>query len=1368
MSKAKRFKLITTITLIFTFLFTNIKVFAVEITSTDAESYLNYDSPTWGKVLPIGNHRYYVPGDLTTCYCLNTGALNPTGQDYTKEMQVDTGIETILYWGYPAKDGSDWGISADEYRYCTQLAIWAYQKEAGLSRGLVRERLQSGTVPLSKLKPVIDFLVDKAHNKEMPTFFEVSPNDIIAHQEGDYFVSEPIKIKSNYTLSGVKVTIKSASNPELTKDIVIKDMDGNVKDSGYKANESFRVYIPSNAETGDLKVSVKAKVDIPAMLGYMTPEQGIQDMAVSSLDTHSMDKDNIKVSWTGLNGAVQVIKKGDDGKLLTGAKFVLKNANDENVAEATSQDGKAVFNDIKPAEYTIHEVEAPQGYLVTNPVNVTVKPNKVSIAEMTDTQIKGKIQVLKVDEETNTPLQGAEFEITQDGKHIETITTGENGIATSSLLPFGNYLVKEIKAPSKYVLNGEEHPVTISENGKTIEITHTNKIIKGKVAVKKTDSEISDLNLEGAEFTIYDNNKNIVATITTNKDGYAESEPLNYGTYTMQETKAPKGYLLSNKVWDININENDKTYTFDVSNDVIKGKLQIVKVDSENEEKPVEGAGFDVIAVNVNGIKEGTVVDHVVTDKNGFAYTKDLRYGDYKFHETDTPKGYWKSDKEYSFNIAENGKTYVKYVKNSPIQAKVRVIKVDSKDGKPLKGVKFQIRNADTKKLVEFTNFIGIIPMKTTTLETNKNGELVTPQNLAYGNYLLEEVEPLEGYIKVNPIPFKIDENSVLEEIKDLGTIYTQKVSNDRITANMELLKLDKETNKPLENIEFKVTALDGFMKGKTWNLKSDDKGLVSLKGLEYGDYRVDEVKTLWNYVLNKEPIFFSVKENGKTIKLQMTNKKIRGSVELFKFDKDTNRPLEGVKFDLLNGDKKVGTYTTDNTGKITVNNLEAGNYTWVEVEAIDHYNKVDKKYDFNIYKDGQLEKIDVANTVKTGELDFSKTDVTTGDSIDGAKVKITGLEPQNKHINIEFTSSKEGNKFTLPEGKYTFEETLAPEGYRINKEVGTFEIKDGQITKANLKDERKQGDLIFTKTDVTTGKVIEGAKIKITCTEGLSKGKVIDFTSSKDGNKFTLDEGKYTFEETSAPNGYRINKEVGTFEIKDGEITKANLKDERKQGDLEFTKTDVTDGRIIEGAKIKIICVEGLSKGKVIEFTSFKDGNKFTLDEGKYTFEEISAPNGYEINKEVGTFEIKDGEITKANLKDERTTGVLEFTKTDVATGEVLEGAKIKIECLEGLDQGKVIEFTSSKEGNKFTLAKGKYRISETKAPEGYELTTETGEFEITNQGDIITCNLTNKKIEIVKTGSRFDINSLIPLGILLVAGGIGGLFFTKKRKLS
>ncbi|MGU8157660.1 hypothetical protein ACV3TI_16240, partial [Clostridium perfringens] len=69
------------------------------------------------------------------------------------------------------------------------------------------------------------------------------------------------------------------------------------------------------------------------------------------------------------------------------------------------------------------------------------------------------------------------------------------------------------------------------------------------------------------------------------------------------------GHKLSDKVYDIQIREDKKVYTFDVPNDVIKGQIQIVKVDSENEEKPVEGAGFDVEAVKVDGIETGTVVD---------------------------------------------------------------------------------------------------------------------------------------------------------------------------------------------------------------------------------------------------------------------------------------------------------------------------------------------------------------------------------------------------------------------------------------------------------------------------------------------------------------------------------------------------------------------------------------------------------------------------------------------------------------------------------------------------------------------------------------------------------------------------------------
>ena len=1161
-------------------------VFAVEINSTDGESYLKYDSPSWGKVLPIGNHRYYAP-DLRTCYCLNTGALNPTGQDYTEEMKVDGGIETILYWGYPSKDGSEWGISADEYRYCTQLAIWSYQKEAGLSRGLVRERLKSGTVPLSKLKPVIDFLVEKAHSRELPKFFDVTPNTVNATENGDYLVSEPIQIKSDYSFNDARVSVKNTSDPTLKDKIKIVDMDGNERNL-FNSNESFKVYIPKNAKTGELKIKVNARIPVPAVVGYKTPVAGKQDMAIVPMETQNFDVDNVTVNWTALTGNLKVIKTGDNGEFLTGAKFQLKDMNGTVVGEKTSDEkGELTFTDIMDGEYTLEEVESPKGFLKAEPVKVTIRAGETAEINVVDTQIKGRIQVLKVDEETGEPLEGASFDIEDKttGKVVENITTGVDGRATSGLLPFRDYIVRETKAPNKYVLNGKEYEVSITEHMQTIEITHSNRIIKGRVAINKFDSEFNDLKLEGAEFTIYDKNDNEVDKLITDKNGYYESKDLNYGDYYMKETKAPVGYKLSDKVYDIQIREDKKVYTFDVPNDVIKGKIQIVKVDSENEEKPVANAGFDVIAVNVNGIKEGTVVDHVVTDKNGFAYTKDLRYGEYKFIETETPEGYWKSDREYHVNITEDNKTYVKYVKNEPIQARLRVVKTDSKDNTPIEGVKFQVRNTATNELVTFKNFVGILPLPTKTLTTDKNGEIITPQPLAHGNYQLEEVEPKEGYVGIEPIPFKIDENAPYEDIKELGTIYTIKVSNDRITGDMELLKVDSETKEPLADVNFKITCEDGFMKNQTWDLTSNEDGKINLKDLEYGKYRVDEVSTLWNYVLNKEPMYFEIKENGQVVKLEMENKKIRANTELIKIDADTQRPLKDAEFELWNGEKLVGNYTTSKDGKILVENLEAGNYHWVEVKAPEHYEiNQDKDLSFVIDKDGETKTVTVENKVKTGEVDFTKTDVATGENIEGAKIEIIGVDEQNKHIKVDFTSSKDGNRFTLPEGKYEFHET--------------------------------------------------------------------------------------------------------------------------------------------------------------------------------------QAPNGYELSTEVGTFEIKDGEITKANLKNERTTGVLEFTKTDVATGEVLEGAKIKIECLEGLDQGKVIEFISSKDGNEFELAKGKYRISETQAPNGYELTTETGEFEITEQGQVVKCNLTNKKFEIVKTGGMFDVNMMLPLGLLLVAGSLGALAFTKRKR--
>ncbi|WP_338631857.1 SpaA isopeptide-forming pilin-related protein [Clostridium baratii] len=810
---------------------------------------------------------------------------------------------------------------------------------------------------------------------------------------------------------------------------------------------------------------------------------------------------------------------------------------------------------------TAQETKAPEGYKI-NPEIFIRKITTEGIAENINTYnvpivkeevIKGRVKVTKVDEETGKPLKGAEFELKEKatGKVVEKLITGEDGTATSGLHPFAEYILKETKAPDKFVLNGKEHFVTISEDLVTVEVTHQNKIIKGRIEINKEDSEIAGLKLEGVKFGIFDENNKLVEELTTDANGHAISDWLNYGDYILKELSTKDNYILSDKEWKVEIRADQKTYTYDIKNGVIKGKIQVVKVDAENAEKPVEGAVFGVYAKNVFGVEAGSKVDEITTDANGFAYTKDLRAGDYYLKELSVGDDYWLNEKEYPVTISKNEKIEVVHIKNEPVKMKLRVVKKDSESKEAIKGTKFKVVNKETGEDVEFTDFFGIIPVKKTVFSTDKNGEILFPQALAAGEYTLVEVNPSEGFNSIEPIDFTVDRNTKFDEIELLGKVTTIEVENTRIKGNLKLVKVDEETKEkePLEGVKFKITCTDGFMKGKEWTEVTDENGEINLTDLEFGKYEAEEVEGLWNYVVNKEPIKFEVTENGKTIELNVTNKKIRGSVELVKVDEDTRRPLEGAEFELWNGEKLIGTYTTDKDGKIVVENLEAGQYYFKEIKAPDNYNvNDDVELSFEILEDKEIVKLEVSNKVKEGEVDFAKTDLTSGELVEGATIHIKGLDDQNKHINFEFVSGKDEKRFKLPVGKYEFSEVKAPEGYVINSEPGYFEILENEVIKAELKNKRIEGTLDFTKVDVTTGKPLDGAQIKIECLEGFDKGKVIEFTSSKDGNKFKLFAGKYKISETQAPEGYETTTETGTFEItEEGQVIKCKLENKMK-----------------------------------------------------------------------------------------------------------------------------------------------------------------------------------------------------------------------------
>ena len=163
----------------------------------------------------------------------------------------------------------------------------------------------------------------------------------------------------------------------------------------------------------------------------------------------------------------------------------------------------------------------------------------------------GEIEVTKKSDD-GILLKNAVFELLKNGTVIKTATTNASGVAKFTDLEPGAYTVREKTAPQGYNL-----AATSSENvtvvaGSVTKCTFTNKRISGKVRIVKTDSQ-THKPLAGATFTVTrlsgpesDNASNIgqvVATITTNAQGIAETGLLPWGEYRITETGVPDGYL---------------------------------------------------------------------------------------------------------------------------------------------------------------------------------------------------------------------------------------------------------------------------------------------------------------------------------------------------------------------------------------------------------------------------------------------------------------------------------------------------------------------------------------------------------------------------------------------------------------------------------------------------------------------------------------------------------------------------------------------------------------------------------------------------------------------------------------------------------
>lgn len=258
--------------------------------------------------------------------------------------------------------------------------------------------------------------------------------------------------------------------------------------------------------------------------------------------------------------------------------------------------------------------------------------------------IYGEIHGLKKDEDGNA-LGGAVIglfkadctEFTRESA-ILTATSAEDGGFSFADVPYGNWLVREIEAPTGFVLSDETFAVTVDKDGAVIEVEIKNARIRGTVQLTKVDKDYPDNKLSGAEFAVYrDSNGNkeldaddeLIGTLTETGIGVYEMPDLHYGGYFVKEAKAPEGFYLDENAYYFEIIENGKTVT--VENEAGKGfinaaqvgSLKIIKTSSDNKV-----AGFSFRVTGPNGYSE-----IYTTDKNGEILIENLRVGEYVVSE---------------------------------------------------------------------------------------------------------------------------------------------------------------------------------------------------------------------------------------------------------------------------------------------------------------------------------------------------------------------------------------------------------------------------------------------------------------------------------------------------------------------------------------------------------------------------------------------------------------------------------------------------------------------------------------------------------------------------------------------------------------
>lgn len=956
---------------------------------------------------------------------------------------------------------------------------------------------------------------------------------------------------------------------------------------------------------------------------------------------------------------------------------------------------------------TMQETKAPEGYKLNDETFIVKVISEGSDEFLSTYQepivpeqvIKGKIRIAKKDKDTGKVIQvaGTVFDIYYDGKVVSSMTTDETGYAVSEPLAYGEYVIKEAKAPNGYVIDVNQEAVVDITAEKTYDTELSDKRVNATINLVKEDKDTGnrpqgDATLTGAVYGLYakedildpsmdgtviHKKDSLVGKITTDKNASGTIENLYLGEYYWQEISPSEGYEL-----------DETKYPFTAS---YKDQNTITITVDKTVKETIRTGEFDLIKVITDGSQS-----EIMVNEKGAEFVAVL-----------------KSDYEANGNDIQKALEYAK-------------------------------ENRSEKEYAVLT--------------TNKNG-YATSGKLAYGKYVIqqtkkgenaEETDILDGIFTFEVT--ELDGQTIVKggdtsgnslEMGDDGKMHYH-INNRPSDYFLKLVKIDAESGKQitLSDATFKVKDLSTgkYVRQKVagvwideFNTDKDGYVILPLK-LKSGKYQLEEIKAPYNYLLNGTSIPFEIKKSEVTsededgdayIVVTMEDTRVKGSISFEKrgevlvgshedengnivFDYE-EQGLEGMtvtvyaKEDIIDpadgtviykAGEVVTTATTDKSGKTQVDNLYLGSYIVRETQAPEGFVISDKEYEVTLsYKDDHTaiisDSVTYLNDRQKVHIDLRKVDEDNEANLQGAvfglyasediygveKLSKTNSKPLiiKKGTLIETATSDENGQVVfnadLPLSKYEIRELKAPIGYASSDEVipvdATYKGQELPTIEIVAVFKNKITQVEFSKVDASTNEELEGAT-QIVYPKG-NRGEVFEtWVSTKEPHIIKgLEVGQtYIWEEISAPYGFALAEKI-EFTVKDtGEVQVAGtMKDEIVYGQLafekkgkQFTYTDIgmTDLGMVNtpvfeemnilGAEITIYAGEDITLGNGITYykadeeidtlvSDYEAVQSIKLPVGKYYYVETKAPIGFVKNEEKHYFEVVDNQINELQV---------------------------------------------------------------------------------------------------------------------------------------